>query len=121
MVAQVKNYAAVLHSNSTEPETRAHDEVIHALATARIRAYLIAGSHNPAEAILMAGIQAVNKANSQWQQTQHWAMPPEDQKTMYDAIEAYETILMASSPLQMEEAYRVHITQLTNYLKSIEN
>lgn len=119
LVTNVRNHAATLYSGSTQPEAGAHDEVIHALATARIRAFQIAGPNNPAETTLMAGIHAVNHAQNNWRTTGSWFMPDEEKIHLCLALDVYETLLMASSPRQMEEAFQTHLRQLTDYLAKI--
>lgn len=119
LVAKVRTHAANLYNGSTQTEAASHDEVIHALATARIRAFQIAGPNNPAETTLMAGIQAVNHAQNNWRTTAKWFMTEEEKIQLCLALDVYETILMASSPRQMEEALKIHLRQLTDYLAKI--
>lgn len=97
--------------------TTDHDEIVHALATARIRAEHIGGEHNPAEPIFMDSLKALNRAAKQWEDTSTWGMPPEDTALLAESMAAYRVILMASSPLQMEQAWQEHVERLKETLE----
>lgn len=100
--------------------TSDHDEVMHALATARIRAEHIAGKKNAAEPSLVAGIKALNRAAQHWESQNVWSIPAHDFVALDAAVETYVTILRASSPMQMENAWYEHLQRLGELLAHTE-
>lgn len=106
-----------LKDGSTSADnTTDHDEVMHALATARIRAEHIAGKNNAAEPFLTAGVKALNRMAKHWEAHQVWRATAQDSVDLDAAVETYTTILRASSPMQMENAWNEHIKRLEELL-----
>lgn len=98
--------------------TTDHDEVMHALATARVRAEHIAGKDNEAEPVLMGGVRALNRMAKHWETHRVWTVSAQDAPDLDAAVEAYTTILRASSPMQMELAWNAHIKRLEELLEN---
>lgn len=89
-----------------------HDALLGAFATASVRAEHIAGRGNPAEKILGDGIMALSGSHARHHVDGIWILSDEERRQIQKALDAYESILLASSPLQMEKAYLQHLDEL---------
>lgn len=90
-----------------------HDEVMHALGTALVRTRAISGDTQVAQAELHTGVKVLNYASTYWRMHGRWpALDGDQAQTLHHALALYEDILMASSPLQMERAWREHLAEV---------
>jgi hypothetical protein len=94
-------------------DTDPYDAVCNCLATAQNRTLQIGGpGANRAMEVLNDGAQALNRTLERWKKTQRWGFDGPGLVAVRDAIDLYENILWASSPLQMESAQAIRMQQL---------
>lgn len=97
-----------------------HDEVMHALGTALVRTREISGDTQVAQAELHAGVKVLNYASTFWRVHGRWpALSTDQSQALLHALALYEDILMASSPLQMERAWRAHLTEVRTNVEEL--
>lgn len=92
-----------------------HDALAHAIGVATLRAIEIHGGTegNPALQILDAGRDALLRTRQRWEQTKQWGLDGPARQQLSDAVDVYQEILMASSPLQMQKACDLRYEILT--------
>lgn len=95
--------AGKTHANDADDFNR----LAHALGISEIRAEQIAGldhAQNAMLPILAAGNAVLDKIKARRIKWGKWEVLPTEAETIFDALEVYETILLASSPAQMSDA-----------------
>lgn len=106
---------------ATPPEDiQDHDQLMHGLAVALVRAHEIGGSDNPCTEPLMAGVKALQRASERRGRTGRWGLDGPGIQELRQAVGIYEEILMASSPKQMQKAYEKHLRMLLKALQEEE-
>lgn len=110
MDIKIHDALARLLARQTPPDnTEDHDLMAHALGVAEIRALEIGGEHNPMRPTLRAAGQALARMRDRWNRLHTWGLDGPGREELVAGIDAYSTILAASSPAQM-----AHATQLRN-------
>jgi hypothetical protein len=62
--------------------------------------------------ITKAASQALNSVRARWERLGKWGVSGTERQALIDAVEAYEAILLASSPAQMQKAHEIRLASL---------
>ncbi len=94
-----------LLSGQTAPdETDVFDTLAHAVGVALVRTHETGGDRSAALEVLGLAKIALTAVRERWQRIQKWGATRIEQEALSEAVDLYETILMASSPAQMSAA-----------------
>ena len=97
-----------IQTGQTDPnDADDFNRLAHALGIAEIRAEQIAGkdhASNPMLPILATGNAVLGQVRARRSKWGKWEMLPAEADFVFDALEVYEEILLASSPAQMDDA-----------------
>ena len=94
---------------SGEADTDDFDNVAMSLNIAKIRAYQI---HQDLADLIASGQKAMGAVKARYLDWAKWQILASEKEAIVPAIQAYETIADASSPLQMRNAMKVVIRNL---------
>ena len=112
----VKSALAALVGGATPPGNEENFDLLgHAFGVSCIRAGQIAGpepEQNELLPPLIAGNVALRQVLNRRRKWKKWEVLPAEAETLAYAVEIYETILMASSPLQMAHAVDLRLIAL---------
>lgn len=112
----VRTALQALVTGATPPGNEEHfDLLAHALGVSCIRAGQIAGEEvdaNPMLPPLVAGNQALRRVLTRRRHTGRWRMRTDEADALREAVDLYETILLASSPQQMADAVDLRMRAL---------
>lgn len=90
-----------------------HDLLAHAIGITVIRSLQIAGKdENPTVPITKAASQALKSVRARWERLGKWGVNGEERQALIEVVEAYEAILLASSPAQMQKAHEIRLESL---------
>ena len=90
-----------------------HDLLAHAIGITVIRSLQIAGSdENPTTPITKAASDALRSVRARWERMGKWGVNATERQALIDAVDAYEAILLASSPAQMQKAHELRLASL---------
>lgn len=96
-------------SDDVEP----HDLLSHAIGITVIRSLQIARTaDNPTLPITRAATEALLSVRARWERLGKWGVNATERQALIDAVDAYEAILLASSPAQMDKAARIRHASL---------
>lgn len=96
-----------------------HDQLMHALGTALMRARAMGGDVQAAVNRIEAGAAVLNYCSTFWKLRGRWpVLESNERPPLEEAIDTYRTILLASSPLQMESAWRAHLADVEQKLEA---
>jgi hypothetical protein len=96
-------------------DTDPHDMLAHVIGMAQIRTLDIGGTGaNAFMEILNEAAQALGRARERWQRLRKWGLDGPGIEPMKTAVDIYESILLASSPKQMEHAQMIRLDQVKN-------
>lgn len=111
----------ILAGDVSEQSCQEHDELMHAIGTALVRAEQIEGETQAALETLTAGAKVLNYCSTHWKLRGAWPVPdPAQNEALAQAVEVYKDILWASSPLQMERAWRVHLQSVQKTMEGVQ-
>lgn len=100
------------HQVATD-DTVPHDLLAHAIGITAIRSLQIAGSDaNPTAPITKAATEALRSVRARWERLAKWGVSGTERQALIDAVDAYEAILLASSPAQMQKAHELRLASL---------
>lgn len=87
----------------------------HAVIVAQIRTYDIGGP-NAQEVLttLNTAVGALDRVKSTWNAEKEWRMSGQDAVLLRDALDIYEQIVLASTPMEMEEAQTTRLDWFKN-------
>lgn len=112
----VRTALQVMSTGATPAGNEEHfDLLAHALGVSCIRAGQIAGPEvegNPMLPPLVKGNHALRSTLNRRRHTGRWKMRIDEADALREAVDIYETILMASSPQQMAEAVELRMKAL---------
>lgn len=110
MCTKVDDALESMLSGRADPSSiQEHDHLMHALGTAIVRAQHITGG-SLGVPVLVAGAKVLNYSSTFWKVRHQWPVLDSDQAdTLRQAVNLYKELLWASSPLQMEKAWREHL------------
>lgn len=90
-----------------------HDLLAHAIGITVIRSLQIAGKgENPTEPITRAASEAMLSIRARWERLGKWGVNGTERQALIDVVDAYEAILLASSPAQMQKAHEIRLASL---------
>lgn len=97
---------SLLDHQVPDDDTVTHDVLAHAIGITVIRSIEIAKSEeSPTAPITKAATDALRSVSARWERLGKWGVSGTERQALIDAVDAYETILLASSPAQMHKAY----------------
>lgn len=112
----VRTAFEALRTGATPPRNEEHfDLMAHALGVSCIRAGQIGGPEpesNPMLPPLIAGNNALRQVLNRRRRWGKWQVLPAEVDTLSEAVDLYETILLASSPQQMAHAVDLRMKAL---------
>lgn len=90
-----------------------HDLLAHAIGITVIRSLQIAGDgENPTQPITRAASEAMLSIRARWERLGKWGVTGPERQALIDVVDAYEAILLASSPAQMQKAHEIRLASL---------
>lgn len=90
-----------------------HDVLAQAIGITVIRSLQIAGGdENPTTPITKAASDALRSVRARWERMGKWGVNATERQALIDVVDAYEAILLASSPAQMQKAYELRLASL---------
>ncbi len=102
---QVRGVLDRLMSGQVQPDdTDAFDLLAHAVGVSVVRTYQTGGDRSDALEVLGLAKIALQSVKDRWQRIHRWGTTRIEQEALSDAVDLYETILLASSPQQMASA-----------------
>lgn len=101
---------------SSADSVQDHDELMHAIGTALVRASEIPGGEGVIN-LLVAGAKVLNYCSTYRNVRACWPVLDVSQKeTLSQAIKLYAEILFESTPYQMERAWQRHLASVVTHL-----
>lgn len=98
----------LLHHRVPPEDTHTYEVISHAIDVAHIRyMHIQPDTDNPAHAPLIAAKATMNAVAERRRRTGRWGLSGPERAVLAKAIELYETVLLASSPKQMQLAARM--------------
>lgn len=96
-------------------DTEPHNLLAHAIGLTVIRSLQIAADGdgvNQSEPITKAAHAALLSVRARWDRLGKWGVAGPERQALIDVVDAYETILLASSPEQMQAAHELRLESL---------